>query len=113
MTSHYPTTAELAAFRFAASPCRHQDRGRAPHGWQACGLTHPDRGAWPHEREHGIGYDYLRSDYLIPPMARREAARIRHAAFEDALFEVGAPAYAWAAYDWKECVETFAPGSYA
>lgn len=87
--SRHPSAADLAAFRYtlAARAWDAGDRSRATHS------ALDDRpssqrlpfGAWPEERQHGIGYrmpghPYLSS--LYGPHARREAAAMRSRAFE-------------------------------
>lgn len=79
-----PSSAQLAAFRFDLSECRHGDKKRDPRRWRACPMSHPfpGGGAWPEEREHGIGFrmpDHPhdpRSTYRLVD-ARRMAARQR------------------------------------
>ena len=78
-TSHYPTSAELAAFRRSiATPSMAADPF-----WVCC--PSPESGAWSHERERGIGYRDRGSvfdDIYYPAVtARREASRMRTAAF--------------------------------
>ncbi len=109
MTSKYPTSAELAAMRREFSeatgnadprfpgtvpalqhPYRY-DRTALPHEAGSC-LPVNRGGAWLQERKHGIGqrgYDPAFGAYALDDLtdARREAARIRHAAFERITFE--------------------------
>ncbi len=89
MENHYPTGAELAAFRLASAGTRQGIVGGVPMTFYPVGYEfHPADGrAWPHEREHGIGYSRRLSSafgtFDMPTegdIARREAARIRHAA---------------------------------
>ena len=100
MTPHYPTSAELAAFRRARFFIGPDGMGTNPGsvwGWvnpatgrptMPFGLDHPrDGGAWPHERERGIGHT------CPPPMIandddelwceglRRKANRLRHSQY--------------------------------
>lgn len=98
MTSHYPTTAELAAFRrdwalsIAAWPLPRTGDTHAP------GFTYPPNGgAWPHEREHGIGARLWLLPYEVA--ARREANRMRREAWQRGHI----PGSAWAA------IAAFAP----
>lgn len=98
MTSHYPTTAELRAFRgrLMSAPsivaeCPDSDAVRTwmtGTGW----MSHPTASAawWP-ERQHGIGYSTAYADPRTPPLtyygedygtiARREAAALRSRAY--------------------------------
>lgn len=96
----YPTSAELAAFRCTF------DADEAMPGIVAAdymaGPRYPTTrigsksvsvtpgGAWPHEREHGIGYRHRqdRADdpaMLHGPLARREANKLRREAYTAAL----------------------------
>ena len=76
--SHYPSSAELAAFRQHVSPITFSVVG--------IGTFHPPSGAWPHERQHGIG-DHTDSIDVAHGMrprgirARREASRERSATY--------------------------------
>ena len=49
--SHYPSSAELAAFRQHVSLITFRVVG--------IGTFHPPSGAWPHERQHGIGHTIM------------------------------------------------------
>jgi hypothetical protein len=81
MDSHYPSTAELAAFRRAILS---QHPGTAEH--PARFVTLANGRAWPHERQHGIGWtqaDYAMDEPIVNPShARREASAMRSRAFD-------------------------------
>ncbi len=82
--AHYPTTAELAAFRERISW-----HSRAPHEIAArVGMIAPvDGGAWPDERQHGIGWRLAAAPYAdtIWPhralLARQDASALRSRAY--------------------------------
>lgn len=85
---HYPTSAELASMRRMLAD-------RLPNGDQSRRAVYhvpADGGAWPHERERGIGYRDNRPywwDNDPLSIARREANRMRRAAAERAEFLAG------------------------
>lgn len=96
--SHYPSSAELAAFRRSiASPYSGPHGIRYSHG--PLGLTDMResgnyRGAWSHELQHGIGYrisddlamtdDDIEGEYA---QARREASAMRSRAYARMLMD--------------------------
>lgn len=75
--SHYPSSAELAAFRRSIG---------SSNGLRARYMSHPDgtvahptTGAWASERQHGIGYRM--ADKYWSGVARREASAMRSRAY--------------------------------
>lgn len=88
--SHYPTSAELAAFQLATARAyptndpAHPD-SRAQHPYRSDRFGHNIGDAWTFERKHGIGYqqaDHPRVTETTGERARREASRMRSAAFD-------------------------------
>lgn len=85
-SSHYPTTAELAAFRRSIV-----DASKHPHWNEPVAPFGRTPGAWPHEREQGIGYTFGQQSRLrrgrpfewpsAEAFARREANRMRRNAY--------------------------------
>ena len=80
MDSHYPSSADLATFRRRILPTTGLLVLLAPF------VPPKSGGAWPDEREHGIGHQYA-TDGCLPDwtcqgtIARREASCMRSAAF--------------------------------
>ncbi len=69
MTSHYPTSAELAAFRLWIRRAQHRSR-----------VLHPESGAWLDEIDSGIGYTLNATAYRDAhdaSRARKGAAALR------------------------------------
>lgn len=99
--SAYPSTADLAAFRrtykLADDPGApgYYSRDIIEPGEPSGSGFHPVAGAWPHEREHGIGYRYSRDDADLAWDApepdggliqhRREASAMRSRAYARSL----------------------------
>ena len=79
MDSHYPSSADLAAFRRSieldTTGESFGETGEPARAYQG--------GAWPHEIEHGIGNagDAFAFDPWLHSLARTEASRMRSAAF--------------------------------
>lgn len=126
MTAHYPTTAELAAHRRSIAPEVPNTTGGFPwpnmkdgQGRSMFLLVSPANGAWPHEREQGIGWFAWAlwvdsAGVAISPdaawaIARREASRLRSEQFGEDVQHARLVSDPAEAADWNAAVERFAP----
>lgn len=75
MSAHYPTPADLAAFR-RSIPCTHDHTT----GWEGCPFSTRDR-AYDSELQHGIGQRGTIDAPPFLPIHRREAAAMRSRAY--------------------------------
>lgn len=99
---HYPTSADLAAFRRDIRPDVDDTH---PDASPAMAAYHGLAGAWSSERREGIGYRFA-SDPTWNATARREASALRSRAF--ARVDGALKADAWRR-EWAGIRETFAP----